>query len=43
MNIPVSEFNQSLTHIKHSVITSIKAMDNRFKADLSFLVVSRIT
>ncbi|XP_011859356.1 PREDICTED: uncharacterized protein LOC105556853 [Vollenhovia emeryi] len=43
INIPVSGFNQNLTHIKHSVRTTLHSRDGRFQANLAFLVVSRIT
>ncbi|XP_077275276.1 uncharacterized protein LOC143904452 [Temnothorax americanus] len=43
VSIPVSGFNQSLTHIKHSVTTTLQSRDGRFAAELSFLVVPRIT
>ncbi|XP_024893519.1 uncharacterized protein LOC112468532 [Temnothorax curvispinosus] len=43
VNIPVSGFNQSLTHIKHSIATTLQSRDGRFAAKLLFLVVPRIT
>ncbi|XP_071646703.1 uncharacterized protein [Temnothorax longispinosus] len=43
VNIPVSGFNQSLTHIKHSIATTLQSRDGRFAAELLFLVVPRIT
>ncbi|XP_071580899.1 uncharacterized protein [Temnothorax nylanderi] len=43
VSIPVSGFNQSLTHIKHSITTTLQSRDGRFATELSFLVVPRIT
>lgn len=43
VDIPVSGFNQALTHIRHSVSARIQSRDGRFGTKLSFLVVSQIT
>ncbi|XP_070170444.1 uncharacterized protein [Polyergus mexicanus] len=43
VDIPVSGFNQALTHIKHSVSARMQSRDGRFGTKLSFLVVSQIT
>lgn len=42
VNVPVSGFNQNLTYVKYSIVTTIKSKNGSFAADLPFLVVPRI-